>query len=463
MNKQAKKTLLFLLSIVMFFKRVLVGFFQLVGKGFIRVNGLYEKTIGPTLYQWFYTLQKNIRWISMLKTSGLLGFFGRRSVLQIVLFLTLCIIMVPQTKLYTAERATQPGQNTLLYRLVGPGEQDFSLDELTVEQAVPVFEETDRSWRDGAISADQQNALSQLPPVIDDIAAISVGGTAVTKPTILPGNQLPTQQDSSMSQGESRKSVIEYTVESGDTIGAIAEAFHISQATILWANDLTTRSFIRPGDTLKILPTDGLIHTVARGDTVSSLANTYDTESSKIIAFNNLQKDGSDIIVGETLIIPDGIKPVPKSTYTVPQSRPYTPLTNVAAPPPSISAPAGSGYLWPLGAHVITQYYGFQHTGLDISGGGTGTPIYASRGGTVKISQCGYNGGYGCYIILDHGDGVNTLYGHASQLYVSAGETIIQGQTIAAMGNTGRSTGPHLHFEVRINGVRTNPLKYIRY
>jgi len=80
----------------------------------------------------------------------------------------------------------------------------------------------------------------------------------------------------------------------------------------------------------------------------------------------------------------------------------------------------------------------------------------------VIKSQCGWNGGYGCYIILDHGGGVHTLYGHASLLYVSIGESVTQGQTIALMGSTGRSTGPHVHFEVRRGGVRENPLQYVK-
>lgn len=98
---------------------------------------------------------------------------------------------------------------------------------------------------------------------------------------------------------------------------------------------------------------------------------------------------------------------------------------------------------------------------MDIAGP-IGTAIYAAKGGTVVKAQPGWNGGYGTYIILDHGDGLQTLYGHNSQLFVAVGEVVSQGQTIAAMGSTGRSTGPHLHFEVRVNGSRLNPLKYIR-
>jgi murein DD-endopeptidase MepM/ murein hydrolase activator NlpD len=109
----------------------------------------------------------------------------------------------------------------------------------------------------------------------------------------------------------------------------------------------------------------------------------------------------------------------------------------------------------------ITQYFGWRHTGLDIAGK-LGTPIYATRAGKVIKSQCGWNGGYGCYIIIDHGGGVISLYGHNSQLFVSVGDKVVQGQNISVEGSTGRSTGPHLHFEIRVNGVHQNPLKYIR-
>jgi len=151
---------------------------------------------------------------------------------------------------------------------------------------------------------------------------------------------------------------------------------------------------------------------------------------------------------------------MPTPVYVAPV-RKYTQLSNIAAPPPSVAAPAGSGYLWPAGVRYISQYFGWRHTGLDIAGK-IGTGLYASRAGTVTRSQCGWNGGYGCYIIIDHGNGITTLYGHASRLYVSVGEYVSQGQTFAAMGSTGRSTGSHLHFEVRVNGARQNPLRYIR-
>ncbi len=462
MDNYTKKTLLFLLNAIMFVKRAFVRFFQFIGRGGKSLNNVYERTIGPTLYQWFYSIQKKFGLVRFLKTGGWIGFFGRRGTLQGLLFVVLFIIMIPQTRLYSANTPTIPGQGTLLYTLVGPGEQDFGIiDGYIVEEAAALAVDTpDRTWRDGAVSADQAVPVGEIILEPEDISSISVGGTAVTKPTILPGNELPVVTLPDKPQATGRTIIVTHTVEPGDTIGAIAEQYNISVVTILWANNLTTRSYIRPGDSLKILPTAGVLHTVVRGDTVSSLANKYDAEAGKIIAFNKLQKDGSDIIIGENLIIPGGEMPVPKRTYTAP-TRIATPLRNVAAPPPSVSAPAGSGYLWPTSVRTITQYYGWRHTGLDIAGP-TGSPIYASRGGTVTKSQCGWNGGYGCMIIVDHGGGITTLYAHNSQLYVNVGDVVTQGQTMAAMGSTGRSTGPHIHFEIRVNNRHTNPLQYIR-
>src|SRR5690606_15862060 len=142
------------------------------------------------------------------------------------------------------------------------------------------------------------------------------------------------------------------------------------------------------------------------------------------------------ISIGDQLIIPGGRTPQVRSqpTYTPPSTiqKVAEPLNKIAAPQPSVNAPAGSGYVWPTTVRRITQYYGFQHTGVDIAGP-IGTPLIAARSGRVIRSQCGWNGGYGCYVILDHGGGIQTLYAHSSRLLVSVNEYVNQGQTIALM------------------------------
>ena len=132
----------------------------------------------------------------------------------------------------------------------------------------------------------------------------------------------------------------------------------------------------------------------------------------------------------------------------------------------------GGDFSWPLsGFSNITSYYGWRfngqdfHTGIDISGGGIyGAPIYAANSGTVVVAQRNYTAGYsyGMYVIIDHGGGYTTLYGHCSSLSVSEGQTVSAGQQIANVGSTGWSTGPHLHFEIRVNGQSTDPLGYFQ-
>lgn len=454
------KILLFLLQGLIYLKRILVWLLQQLWLGLMKVWELYRNTIGIHFYKLWFSLKKKTTKFKVPSDSRFIEFLGKRSTLQVVLFLVAIIVMIPHSKIYTREAGTVAGQQTILYKLIGPGDQDFGeLEDISVD--VTTLTQTDtRSWREGAVVSETPGTAGADPIITQqEISSISAGGTAVSKPTIAPGAELPTPTVSG-EETTGRKEIIVYEVQPGDMIGKIAEKFSVSVVSILWANGLSERSLIRPGDQLKILPVDGVVHTVKSGDTVSKIARTYDAEADAVIKFNKLQNDGSDIVVGEELIIPNGTMPQAVVTYT-PTTRRYTSFSEVTAPPPSVAAPAGSGYLWPTSIRKITQYYGWRHTGLDIAGP-VGTPLYASRAGTVIKSQCGWNGGYGCYVIIDHGGGVQTLYGHASQLYVSVGQGVAQGQTIAAMGSTGRSTGPHIHFEVRVNGARLNPLQYIR-
>lgn len=447
----------------MYIKRGVLYFLSVFSRLFSLIGRVYRGTIGVRIYKIGISAHRaTSRW--SLRTHGrFFSFFGARTVLQAVLLVVGGVVMIPHSVLYSKEENTGalPGRQTVLYSLVGPGDQNFELEEVVGDiNTIPAG--NTRSWAQGAVSAD---ALAGRPLVsnMDQLDQVNAGSYGLAKPTIISGATLPDQ--GTQVQTSDRAEIIRHTVQPGEVIGSIAQSYGISVATILWANGLSVRSYIRPGDTLIILPTDGVLHTVKSGDTVSKIARLYGGEESKIIAYNTLAAGGSSLSVGQQLIVPGGEK-----TQTVSQTvaqnvtestRKYTALSNVAAPPPSVAAPAGSGYIWPTTVRRITQYYGLKHTGVDIAGP-IGTPLYASKSGTVIKSQCGYNGGYGCYIIVDHGNGVQTLYAHASQLYVSVGEQVIQGQTIALMGSTGRSTGPHIHFEVRVNGKRTNPFSYVK-
>lgn len=256
-----------------------------------------------------------------------------------------------------------------------------------------------------------------------------------------------------------RQTVSQYIVRGGDTISTIASSFGVSTDTILWANNLSDTDFIKPGQTLKIPPTSGVVHTIASGDTISSIAKKYKADENKILEFNKLP-DASAIEVGQTLIIPGGsIEPPPTPVRVATSSGTSSGSIFSTNAPPSVHS-SGTRLQWPTVNHKINQYFTWRHTGIDIEAD-LGTPIYAAEAGRVITAQGGWNGGYGNYIIIDHGNGMQTVYGHASRLYVHAGETVSRGQTIAGAGTTGRSTGIHLHFEVRINGARLNPFSYL--
>jgi murein DD-endopeptidase MepM/ murein hydrolase activator NlpD len=271
------------------------------------------------------------------------------------------------------------------------------------------------------------------------------GGTAIVRPLVAPGNEAAT----------ARTVVITHVVEQGETISGIAEQFGISVNTILWENNLTAYSLIRPGDKLNILPQSGIRHKVVKGETLSSIAKKYAVEGQDIVSSNALAS-ANDISIGEYLLIPGGRRintPAPTKYIVRPTKAPAA-----AAAPLVVST---GKYQWPANCHQITQYFGWSHSGVDIACP-IGSSIYAADSGTVIKSQGGWNGGYGNYIILDHGNGVQTLYGHASKLYVGVGDTVSKGDVIMAEGSTGRSTGPHLHFEVRVAGARKNPLNYVK-
>lgn len=227
-----------------------------------------------------------------------------------------------------------------------------------------------------------------------------------------------------------------YVVREGDTLSQIAEMFDVNVNTIKWSNDLSSNT-LKTGQTLVILPISGVKHTIVKGDTLSSLAKKYKGDVDEIIAYNNLKK-GEALIAGEVIIIPDGEAVIKSSSG----SSTYT-------------NSSGSGlkeysgyYMRPIAGGRKTQgIHGYN--GVDLAAP-IGTPIFAAADGEVIISRSGgWNGGYGNYIVIRHANGTQTLYAHNSKNNVSVGDTVNKGDTIGAIGSTGKSTGPHIHFEIR--------------
>jgi murein DD-endopeptidase MepM/ murein hydrolase activator NlpD len=226
---------------------------------------------------------------------------------------------------------------------------------------------------------------------------------------------------------EPKKEIQEYIVEEGDTLSSIAEKFGISLETILWANNLSKNSIIKPGQKLIILPVDGVLHEVRSGDTLSEIAKKYQAKIEDIISFNELESP-NDIYIGDILIIPGGKMPLPK-----PAPQPLIPL-------------AQNYFICPVfGGCRITQGLHW-YNAIDFSNGRCGEAILAAAGGTVLKAR--WNKTAGNYVKILHPNGVVTMYGHLQAIFVSPGEEVSQGQIIGTMGTTGRSTGCHLHFDV---------------
>lgn len=421
----------------------------------------YRSAIGFRLYKLSFYFKKRAALIGFVRKYTPGHFFAQRYILQIgglALFLFICW---PQTRFYkqSLEYTEIPGRQTLLYTLVGPGEQDFATDLTTNDEVLVDISIPDQSWNEGAIGVELGGV--NRTNVYTDINQPNTANFALVK----PHRTQPIQATPNSPAVTRPREILVYTIKPGDVLGSIAERFGISVNTILISNKLTARSIIRPGDTLKILPVDGVTHVVKKGDTISKIALAYGAKNADITQYNNLGESGTGLTIGKEIIVPYGraIVTATSGNTTKPPTGVVTTQKPITGPVPGASAASAnaSGFIWPTGATIVTQYFGWKHTGMDIAGK-IGLPNYAAKSGTVVKSQCGWNGGYGCYIILDHGNGVQTLYGHNTQLLVSPGEYVTQGQVIGLLGSTGRSTGPHLHFEVRINGKQVNPLTYIK-
>lgn len=238
--------------------------------------------------------------------------------------------------------------------------------------------------------------------------------------------------------GSSNGQISTYIVRSGDSLGKIAEMYGVSVNTVMWANNLKG-GVIKEGQTLVILPISGVRHTVKSGETLKGIVSKYKGNLEGVLEYNNLNEN-SVLAVGDILLIPDGeiaavVAPVAKAQLT--------------APLKGANGPSLPGYfIRPVKGGTRTQgLHGYN--GVDIADV-IGTPIYAAAGGTVIVSSAGgWNNGYGNYIVISHPNGTQTLYAHASRLQVSVGERVEQGQQIALMGSTGKSTGSHIHFEIR--------------
>jgi murein DD-endopeptidase MepM/ murein hydrolase activator NlpD len=262
---------------------------------------------------------------------------------------------------------------------------------------------------------------------------------------------------------ETRSDIITYTVQAGDTIETIAARFKLLPSTLVWSNQEVEDQpdQLSIGQTLYILPVDGIWYEVQSSDTLDDIADKYKVKPEDIVNYplNNLS-GGANLLAGTKIVIPNGVKAAAatavasSSSGSSGSSGGYASYGSAAAVNPA----ASGNFMWPTGGS-LTQYFGIYHSGIDIAYA-VGVPIMAADGGYV--SYAGWdNTGYGYEVLINHGNGFSTRYAHLSQYYVDAGQPVARGQVIAAMGSTGNSTGPHLHFEVIYGGVPQNPLFYL--
>ncbi len=232
-----------------------------------------------------------------------------------------------------------------------------------------------------------------------------------------------------------------YVVRAGDTYEGIAKMFDVSVNTILWANDLKKGDKLVPDSILIILPTSGVKHTVLKGQTLKTIAKLYDVDVSDITSFNDISID-ADLNVGDELIIPGAeIKSIVSQPKKIKQGGHLPSLRD------KDSQRSSAGYfIKPIPCELTQGRH--DRTAVDISCHVSGTPIKAAASGRVILAKYGKNGGFGNVVMIQHPNGMQTLYAHQSKLNVSVGDQVSQGQIIGFVGSTGHSTGPHLHFEV---------------
>ena len=271
---------------------------------------------------------------------------------------------------------------------------------------------------------------------------ITIVNDSALLPASGPSGSLADVEESGLGGNNGQISI--YIVRPGDTLSDIGEMFDVSVNTIRWANDISRSESIQPGQELVILPVTGIKYTVKTGGSLRDIIKQHGGNLDEAVEYNGYGPD-EELAAGTEVIIPDGELATPKQEVRVARSR----YARSSSAPRGTNVPTYSGYyMAPLSRYTKTQgIHGYNAVDLAAP---TGTPILAAAAGKVIISKgSGWNGGYGTYIVIKHANGTQTLYSHNSKNIVFSGQEVVQGQVIGYVGSTGRSTGPHVHFEIR--------------
>lgn len=262
-----------------------------------------------------------------------------------------------------------------------------------------------------------------------------------------------------------REDITKYTVQAGDTIVAIAQNNGLQPISVFAANPFLGDDphSLRPGQQLIILPVDGVYREWFPGESIATVAKFFQVTPESIIDYpaNHLDPNTTTIKAGTGIIIPGGVyeyHPAGQIPYGITRTNPASAQVSGPGycPPVTGGAVGNKTFVYPTIQHVLSGFNylpKINHYGLDFAAN-LGVPIFATDAGVIVYAGRN-NFGYGNMVMIDHGDGFQSLYAHLSQIYVSCGQSVIQGQTIGAAGSTGNSTGPHLHFEIR---TLSNPI-----
>lgn len=394
------------------------------------------------LYKWYFTVSTKFKRVFSFQHK-LLGLFTSRYVIQIGIVLV--TLVITSTNLVQAKEVTveEFGRQSLFTQVFSPDEE------------VVITRESIHSSQKTYV--DQQAVLSGSTPKLGDV---DVGTADVALASAQEGSLVVSNSLSGTSNIGLSDNIQKYTVQQGDTLSTIADQFNVTTQTVLWSNNLSSTSTIRPGQELYILPVTGIAHTVASGETLESIVSKYGGSVDQIVQMNGLA-DASAVTAGTELIIPDGKQPAPPPVvHLASVGSIFSGGSSSYSSSPAVgTAPSyGAKLQWPTTTHRISQYFGAYHTGIDIDGE-CGDPVWAADAGTVV--SAGWYGGYGNQVVIDHGNGLRTRYGHLSVIKVGNGQHVTRGQGIGVEGTTGRSTGCHIHFETMMNGRFINPFSYL--
>ena len=316
-----------------------------------------------------------------------------------------------------------------------------------------------------ASPATSEALVSRAVPLTLISPASTTGGDAMVRPLeAIPRDGQPAVAGSdgvvraALAQNDRVPVFFEYKVQQGDTASGVAERFGIRTTYVTWNNaDVTNLNALTPGQTLQVPSVEGIIHSVRLGETVSEIAQRYDANAQDIIEFrpNALQGDPNRLREGSQILVPGGRKVEIAAAITPPRQ----PAASVATAVTSSVVP-NSVWAWPVRG-LLTSSFGPSHPlGIDVAIP-IGTPVVAASGGTVTFVGGNPCCSYGYHIIIDNGAGYETLYGHLSGFSVKKGDKVAGGQRIGTSGNSGASTGPHLHFELHRGGRVQDPMQYL--